>query len=435
MLKKAPFSSQAEAGLVAKPSLRTSFSWIFAGNVINAGTQWGLLILLTKLFEPEVFGRFALALSIVTPIFVGSALQLRAVQVTDVQDTSRFTDYLLLRLATNLLAVLCIIAITLLGMIPAHLFGLTFLLGLNQSVLLVLDIYQGARQKQERMDLVAISQVRVGVVSLIAAAAAALLWHDIVLVAIAMLLARTVSILVFDIGKAWDPATFKRSDSYKVDMRDAAKARRLLRLAHTAFPLGIVMLLISLYPNVPRYFLAASGEATVGFFAAVASLVAVQDLITGALGQSAIPRLSRLYLSNRRAYVRLLAQMVMIFLGLGLAGVVVAIPLGKPLLTLFFRPEYAQFAEVFVWLLVASAVLNVKSAIGYGITAARIFRHQVWIEGLAILTLLLGAWLLVPSWQGRGAAWAMLISACVGLAASSIVLARALCGTGSVCRD
>lgn len=431
-LEQAPIIGKTEVSPAILPSLRANFSWTFIGNLLYAGTQWGLLVLLTKLFEPEVFGKYALALSIVTPIFIGSALQLRAVQVTDVQGTSRFTDYLLLRLATNLLALLCIVAIILLGLIPAHLFGLILLLSLNQAVLLVLDIYQGARQKQERMDLIAISQVRVGIVSLAAAVVVALLWHDIVLVAVGMLLARTVSILIFDIGKARNPAGSRRSGHYKADLRDAVNVRRLLNLARTAFPLGMVMMLISLYANIPRYFLAGFSEATVGFFAAVASLVALQDMITSALGQSAIPRLSRLFLSNRSAYVRLLAQVVAIFLVLALVSIVVALPLGGQILTIFFRPEYAHFAEVFVWLLVGKAVLNIKSAIGYGLTAARIFQHQVWIEGLSILALCLGAWWLVPIWAGLGAAWAMLIAACVGLAASSVVLARALYRAGNV---
>lgn len=422
---------KAEPGVLASLSLRANFSWTFAGNLLYAGTQWGLLVLLTKLFEPEVFGRYALALSIITPIFIGSALQLRAVQVTDVQDTSRFADYLLLRLATNLLALLCTVAITLLGLIPAHLSGLTLLLGLNQAVLLVLDIHQGARQKEERMDLVAISQVRIGLVSLAAAAATALLWRDIVAVVVGMLLARTLTILVFDIGNLRNAGFSGGPGSNGRSLRDGVRPLHLLSLARTAFPLGIVMLLISLYANIPRYFLAASGEAAVGFFAAVASLVALQDMITGALGQAASPRLSRLYLANQSAYVRLLAQVGAIFLGLGLAGMVVAIALGRPILALFFRPEYAHFAEVFVWLLAGKAVLNVKSAIGYGMTAARIFQHQVWIEGLSIIALVLAAWLLVPTWQGSGAAWAMLISACVGLTASGAVLGRALYRTST----
>lgn len=407
-------------------SLHANFSWTFFGNALYASTQWGLLILLTKLFEPEVFGQYALALSIVTPIFIGSALQLRAVQVTDVKDTSPFADYLLLRVVTNLLALLCIVIINLLGLVPSHLFKLTFLLGLNQAVLLMLDIYQGARQKQERMDLVAISQVRIGFVSLGIAALTAFLFKDVLLVVAAMLLARTVSVLIFDVRGGHAPTALSQPFQVGLAIRKILHVRRLLPLTRTAFPLGIVMLLISLYSNIPRYFLASYGTATVGFFAAVASLVALQDMITGALGQSAAPRLSRHYAASRRAYVRLLLQVMIIFLLLGLVAVIAAVLLSDQILTLLFRPEYAQFANVFVWLLVAKVVLNVKSAIGYGMTAARVFRAQMWIEGLSIASLCLFAWMLVPTWAGLGAAWAMLASACVGLTTGAFVLGKAL---------
>lgn len=423
---KSHLKPETEPGRLVRLSLRANFSWTFAGNIIYAGTQWGLLMLLTKLFTPAEFGQYALALSIVTPIFIGSAMQLRAVQATDVKHTAPFSDYLALRLLTNLLALLCVVAITVIGLVPAHHFGLTLLLGLNQAVLLVLDIYHGARQKRERMDLVAISQVRVGLTSLAIAAIVGVLTHDIVLVVIGMLLARTLCILTFDIWGMRAAEALEGVTRSGPALGKAFHGPQLLTLTRTALPLGAVMLLISLYSNLPRYFLASHGEATVGFFAAVFSLVALQDMVTSALGGSATPRLSRYYVTDPRAFVRLQLQVAAIFFSLGIAGLLVAVPFSTQILTLVFRPEYGQFADVLVWLLIAKAVLNLKSALGYGMTAARIFQHQVWIEGLAITSLGLLAWLLVPTWAGLGAAWAMVGSALVSLTVSSVILIRAV---------
>src|SRR5437773_7116585 len=59
---------------------------LFSGNILYIATQWGLLVVLTKFFAPEEFGKYALALAIVTPIFSISALQLRSVFVTSTSD-------------------------------------------------------------------------------------------------------------------------------------------------------------------------------------------------------------------------------------------------------------------------------------------------------------------------------------------------------------
>src|SRR3954469_7592651 len=85
-------------------SLRSNFSWTFAGNVVYAGCQWGMLMVLAKLGSPERVGQFALGLAVTAPILMFSNLQLRAIQATDARREYRFGHYLALRLATTALA-------------------------------------------------------------------------------------------------------------------------------------------------------------------------------------------------------------------------------------------------------------------------------------------------------------------------------------------
>ena len=407
-------------------SLRANFSWTFVGNVLYAATQWGLLILLTKLFEPELFGQYALALSIITPISTASALQLRAVQVSAVKDESSFADYMLLRLVTNLLALLFLVLLAALGFIPQHLFPLTLLLGCSQAVLLVKDVYQGVMQKRERMDFVSISLILQGGASLVAAIAVAFWTHNMLLVVLGMLVARLLALFIYDVPRTWAlVADFEPLLSLPM-IRRASSPQRLFSLARMAFPLGIVTLLLSLYSNIPRYFLADFGEAAVGFFAAVASLMSLQEWVISALGQSAARRLALYHATDMNGYVRLLERLIAIGVVVGTVWVVMAVAFGRPLLTLFFRPEYARFVDVFVWLMVARLVLNAQSFMGYGMTAARLFSVQVWIVGLMLVSLFVSAWLLIPTWAGLGAAWAMLISACLSLVATSIVMIKKL---------
>jgi O-antigen/teichoic acid export membrane protein len=415
-------SGKTSAGL----SLRASFSWTFLANALYAGTQWGLLVLLTKLFEPELFGRYALALSIVTPTFTASAMSLRAVQISSVEDEVSFTDYLFLRMTTNLLALLFLVLVVSLGSIPSKLLSLMLLLGCNQAVDLVRDLYQGVMQKRERMDLVSISKVLGGCASIAMAAVMAFLTHNILFVVAGMVTARFSALLLYDIP---------RSRALEADceplvtwpgIRRALRLWPLLPLARTAFPLTIVTLFISLFPNIPRYFLAGSGEAAVGYFAAIASLVSLQELVTGALGEAAIRRLALDCATDRTAYVRLTGRLMGIFVALGMVGVVIAMAFGGTVLTILFRPEYARFANVLVWLMVAKVAVNAQSSISYAMTAARMFKVQVCICGLMLVSMVFFAWLLIPTWSLLGAAWATLISACVCLTISLVVMMKKL---------
>lgn len=420
------FTSEVDGNTSAGLSLRANFSWTFVANVLYAGTQWGLLILLTKLFEPELFGRYALALSIVTPTFTASAMSLRAVQVSAVKDEVSFTDYLFLRLTTNLLALLFLVFVFALGSIPSKLLALMLLLGCNQAVDLVRDLYQGVMQKRERMDLVSISKVLGGCASIAMATMMAFLTRNILFVVLGMLTARFFVLLFYDIRRSRALEVHCEPLVIWPGIRRALKLWPLLPLVRTAFPLTIVTLLVTLFPNIPRYFLAHSGEAAVGYFAAIASLVSLQELVTGALGEAAIRRLALDCATDRTAYVRLTGRLMGIFVALGMAGVVVAMAFGGTLLTILFRPEYARFANVLVWLMVAKVVLNAQSAIGYAMTAARLFKVQVWIYGLMLVSMVLCAWLLIPNWSLLGAAWATIISACVCLTISLVVMMKTL---------
>ena len=50
-----PRTSQRAA--VPGASLRWNFSWTFVGNIIYSGCQWGMLVVLAKVGNPEMVGQ------------------------------------------------------------------------------------------------------------------------------------------------------------------------------------------------------------------------------------------------------------------------------------------------------------------------------------------------------------------------------------------
>src|SRR3954466_10204757 len=82
-------------------SLRTNFSWTFIGNVVYAGCQWGMLMVLAKRGNPQLVGEYALGLAVTAPVIMLSNLQLRAVLATDANEEHPFSAYLWLRLFTT----------------------------------------------------------------------------------------------------------------------------------------------------------------------------------------------------------------------------------------------------------------------------------------------------------------------------------------------
>jgi O-antigen/teichoic acid export membrane protein len=204
----------------------------------------------------------------------------------------------------------------------------------------------------------------------------------------------------------------------------------LTRLMMLGLPLGWVVFFGCLSVNIPRYFLQHyMGLADQGIYASLAYLVVAINLVVTALSVSVTTRLARLFADgDHKQFVRLLTKLSM----LGVLIVVVGVPLtflvGRPLLTLLYRPEYADH----VGLLALFVGIAGLSAIGWfifcGLTAARTFRVQVPIYFAQMVIVVAGAALFVPLYGLIGAGIALLLSAIAvvlgGLWAMHLVLRR-----------
>jgi O-antigen/teichoic acid export membrane protein len=395
-------------------SLRSGFAWTLVGNAIYAATQWAALSLLAKLGGRQMLGEYALAIALTAPVMMLAHLNLRAVLATDVEGRHRFADYLAVRFCVSGLALAVIAALALAFGWSGEMSAVIFLTGLAQTSETVSDAYYGAMQQRDEMDRIARSMMARGLLS--AAAFGLVLWWSANLVhaVAAMAAGRLLVLLIYDRQKAEPPQGTSREGT-----------RGILR---QALPLGAVLMLVSLNTNLPRYAIERSwGVTELGAFAAVASFMTAGSTIVNALGQAATPRLAR-HASRREPapFLRLVARLAAMVLALGAAGVVCAVVLGKWILGMAYRPEYADYSRLLVGVMGAAMLGYVAAALGYAVTAARAFDAQVPMFCVVALTSGCASWLLVPRFGLAGAAMAMGVAAATQIAGQSFILRRAL---------
>jgi O-antigen/teichoic acid export membrane protein len=201
----------------------------------------------------------------------------------------------------------------------------------------------------------------------------------------------------------------------------------LTRLAWLTLPLGFVTMLISFNGNIPRYFIEGSlGSYQLGIFAAITAFQKAAPTIVQALGRSASPRLAKYYAANNvKAFRKLTLQLAGIGALMGVGGVLVAFVAGRPLLTLFFGPEYA-LTGLFVLVMIDAGLDYISTMLLFVITSARYIRVQLPLYLLTTATVALGCYLLGPSGGLQGAAVAIIISELVRLAGSIAAVWHAL---------
>jgi len=413
-----PPSARAPAPGV-RPILAGNFLWTLAGNLIYTLCQWGILVSFAKFGNAEMLGQYALALAIAAPVFQFCGLNLRAVQVTDAKNRYAFGEFAGMRLATTAAGMVFVLALALGGRYPRQTALVVVLVSLSKAIESFSDLCQGLFQKNERMDRVAKSLILKGALSVFVAVIALRLSGGAVAASGMIAIAWVVAWVGYDLRTA-----ISQFAGHSRALIPHISRPVFLNLFVLSLPLGFVVMLLSLNANLPRYFLAKySGEASVGVFSALMYCVVAGNMVVGALGQTASPRLARLHCDGDvRAFCALLARLVAFGAVTGIIGLIAVKVAGAQILTILYRPEYALHVNAFFWLMAAGAILNVSGILGVAVTAMQAFRQQVWIQLGCLLAGLISSALLVPSMGIVGAAFSVLILAMAALVGLSLQL-------------
>jgi O-antigen/teichoic acid export membrane protein len=403
--------------------LHLNFSWTFAGNGIYAACQWGILIAFTRLGNAQMLGQFTLGLAIAAPVILFANLQLRDIQATDVRQQYQFGDYLGLRLLSTGIALLVIAGIVAIARFPTETAWVILLVSLAKASESFSDVMYGLIQQHEQMDRIAGSLILRGTLALALVIAGISYSGSAVGGVLGLAIAWMIVLMTYDLRSS---ARLLQCPAQELLPRWRFPV--LKKLVKLTLPLGLVMLLISLNTNIPRYLIEGYlGEAALGIFAAIAYLAVAGDMVIGALGQSASPRLARYYTPDRKiAFRNLLLKLLAVGALLGGLALMITLFAGQFILTLLYGSEYAQYHGLFIGLMTAAAIEYTFSLTGEGMTAARQLRVQVFVFGLVTLTSAVSCFLLVPSMGLQGVAIALILAAIVRAVASSGVILYAL---------
>ena len=408
---------------------KANFLWMTAGNGVYAACQWGMLIVLAKLGSPEVVGQFALGMAITAPVILIANMQLRGVQATDSRNEYFFADYLAVRAVSTVGALMIILMILFWGHFSPTVFLVTVILALAKSIESFSDVFYGLFQQHEHMRFMAISMMVKGIFSvtvlgIVLYYSANLPWALVGLSCswIAVLagydVVRARSLIKTVEGEA-------RSALFSSTLTSFFHRREMMRrIMMLAFPLGIVMGIISLNANIPRYAIEKFlGARDLGIFAALVYTTVAVSMFIQALGQTVTPRMARCFANNDiQGFKSILRKMIVTNILIGLTGVLVIFIGGKWILSALYTHEYAAHSNLFMALMVCAAAMGVASAYGFAMTATRQFKLQVPLFVIVLISTALTSYLAIPHFQLNGAALALFVSAVIQIIGSALIV-------------
>lgn len=398
--------------------LGRNFVWCLGGNYVFAACQALMVIVIAKLGTAEMLGQFALGLAISTPLVMLFDMQLRAVQAADAAGQWEFRHCLALRVICSIAAAGIASFVGFLSGVQLETMLVVSLVALSKAVESISDVCYGLFQRHERLDLVSFSMIRRGLLAVLAIFGALLIGGRMCSAMCALIAGWIIVVATHDLPRAaslvgvraiwprFDPATLRA-------------------LTMVAFPLGVATMLLALNQSIPRYFVQYHfGESFVGVYAALAYTSVATVTVVDALGHAMLPRLSRHFEATLiRPFLRLAAAILLAALVLGVAGIALARSCGAWLLTVVYRPEYAEHAQLFLWVMIGAAFAMGAAALTYVLTSVHVFRPQAWLLGIVATVSVAACAMFVPRFGMEGGAMASALAGLVHVAGVAALLA------------
>jgi len=215
------------------------------------------------------------------------------------------------------------------------------------------------------------------------------------------------AIAVLGISLLYDRPRAGRFESVKL-LWDKHISSQLIRLG---FPLGIFITITSFNERVCLYFIEHDfGDTYVAYFSTLIAFIAGMGAVQNGVNQAVLPRLSHYYQKSRKDFITLLGQVLLpswAVMGCFLLGVWWQ---GEFILRIVAKPEYAQYADVFVVVAAGGCLLLTGMILGDAVVACRRFKSRMIAVALGLIINILLCWFSIPRYGLSGAAWAMVIS-------------------------
>ena len=387
------------------PSIKKNILFATLANLFFALTQWGIVVVLTRIGTPEDVGTLTVLTALVTPIFMLANMDMRNGHSADDLTDFTPTDYVALRLAASLLAVLLVLALALtyfsasgyLVQVSAATYAVVKFIGAQ------INMNHGIFQRAERMDYVARSLFCQGAMGLCFFTLIYYWTKSLPLAFLAEATAWFTSLVLID-------RQMLRKLSRAVSLKElvAVHGKSLRRLARWTYPLGLAVFLMTAASSTPRLVLERYVDISIlGVFGAIAYINIALNIVGNAIGTSTSSRLRRLYRAGERGRFLRLSILLAMFSGLlgALLSVVVYV-FGENILTFMYGEFYANTA-VFEITIIAAAIRFVAAPMQFSINAGQAFRRRMFNSSTVLCVAMVASFIMIPQQGVLGAAWAL----------------------------
>ena len=256
--------------------------FLLIDNILRNAFQFVFIILLAKTQADSELGAFGVATTIVTPIAMLSALQLRTIAATESPAGSGLeATFFLVRIAANVFLIFSASLLAFAAGYDGNVILITMVLSALRGVELTYDLYFGFMQRAASERTIAkLSAAKNGVAIVVGLVLGSMGCRVPLLIGGVCIATILLGLAIFTIrGKESD----EHSSSLKVRSLTTAPRATVFKLLLLALPFALISAVVSATSVVPRLLLPSH---EIGGFVAIASVFAALTAAFGVIGQS-----------------------------------------------------------------------------------------------------------------------------------------------------
>jgi O-antigen/teichoic acid export membrane protein len=341
-------------------------------------------------------------------MFLG--MQLRNVQVVDVNDEYPFQAYLFTRLFYVISAIIVLIILSLFLFASYIEFAVFYLIVLLKSQEQFIDIIYGYYQKKLRVDIMGKS----------------ILIRSIIDIPVFLLLIYSDKLLLFCFAVSnlvhlctylfFDKRCLKTDFNIKIETPHLRNLMPIVSmyifpLTKKTYLLSISTLLSSLTTNIPRYFIKyLIGYSFLGIYGGISYLSIACFTLFQPMQILLRPRLAMSYVKDKNKFNSLKRYGYFMYIAFGITGIIGIICLGPFLLKLFFTPEFSKYSLLLLYLFISSLFSSMGAISSLSLQAKQIFNQQVYVSAITIVVCAISSWVLIYAYGITGIYFSTLIT-------------------------
>jgi O-antigen/teichoic acid export membrane protein len=377
--------------------------WVIFANGLSSVFSWLLISIMAKQYDLDSLGIYSYAVALILPIITFAGLNLRAIQLTDVDNKYTLGDFFTIRVIGSLITAIVVIIISFLKGLDLFSMIIVILVLLSRIFDLLSETAQNKFIRDGSYRKYGLSIIIRAVISVIVFMITSAITKNLITSLAAYTLTWGIVFLAFDCKYINIKGVL---NGYKPNLST------MIQLTLSCLPLAFVASINVLYDSLPKYFVEHYMTLEdLGVFSAISYVSLIGGLFVTGITVTFSTKLAQI---NKSGEIGKFIKIILVQEALVVFACVALLTAfyisGEKILQILYSKEFIHYIDVVMWLIAAMSFNFTSRVLGTACTSAQKNKEQLLTASICIITLAISCYFLIPTYNLIGAAISLMLA-------------------------